>query len=157
MCGPAVTSASTPTTASRRSSSTVVAGLVRSALAKNPGGSRSASTLSPTASAVAGDTAASTTWFRCSVSVQKGSSPNVQCRKMYWPCAGRSSGGAAGRPGSGGGRRGPGEGRGVGPALPPREGTRGGEGGAGRVGEGAGGEEGARRGGGAAGAPAPRV
>src|SRR5205823_9639739 len=68
MCRSAVTTASTPTTASRRSSSTVVAGLVRSALPRNPGGSRSASTLSPTASAVTGDTAVSTTWFRRSVS-----------------------------------------------------------------------------------------
>ena len=82
MCLSAVTSASTPTTASRRNSSTVVAGLVRSALARNPGGNRSASTLSPTARAVAGETAASITAFRRSVSVQKGSSPNVQCRKM---------------------------------------------------------------------------
>src|SRR5205809_4512064 len=95
MCWSAVTSASSPTTASRRSSSTVVAGLVRSALARNPGGSRSASTLSPTASAVTGDTAVSTTWFRRSVSVQKGSSPNVQCRKMYWLCAGTVRGALA--------------------------------------------------------------
>src|SRR5207248_11671226 len=69
------------------SSSTVVAGLVRSAAARKPGGSRVASTLRPTASAVTGDTPVSITAFKCSVSVQNGSSPKVQCRKMYWPCA----------------------------------------------------------------------
>src|SRR3989442_766036 len=81
MCRSAVTWASTPTTASRRSSSTVVAGLVRSAPARKPGGRRAASTLRPTASAVAGDTPVSITWFKCSVSVQNGSFPHVRGRR----------------------------------------------------------------------------
>src|SRR6266704_5304320 len=103
MCRSAVTWASTPTTAYRRSSSTVVAGLVRSAPASKPGGSRAASTLRPTASAVAGDTPVSITWFKCSVSVQNGSSPKVQCRKMYRPCAGSFASGPATRSPAGGG------------------------------------------------------
>src|SRR6266700_6440744 len=103
MCRSAVTWASTPTTASRRSNSTVVAGLVRSAPARKPGGSRAASTLRPTASAVAGDTPVSITWFKCSVSVQNGSSPKVQCRKMYRPCAGSFASGPATRSPAGGG------------------------------------------------------
>src|SRR5437773_460297 len=66
MCRSAVTWASTPTTASRRSRSTVVAALVRSAPARKPGGSGAASTLRPSASAVAGDTPVSITSFKCS-------------------------------------------------------------------------------------------
>src|SRR6266513_1205035 len=105
MCRSAVTWASTPTTASRRSSSTVVAALVRSAPARKPGGSGAASTLRPSASAVAGDTPVSITSFKCSVSVQNGSSPKVQCRKMYWPCAGTFPGGPAMRSPPGGSGR----------------------------------------------------
>src|SRR3546814_17976131 len=63
-----------PTTASRLISASVVSGLVRLMLpswmpATTDGGSASASTFSPTASAVVGSTAAAMTSFMCSVSV----------------------------------------------------------------------------------------
>src|SRR5690348_15054435 len=74
------TVAFTPTTAPNLSSSTVVAGLWRSTCPAwiawiTAGGKVSASTLSPTASAVVGSTLFWMTVFMCSVSVQNFSSP----------------------------------------------------------------------------------
>ena len=79
-----------PTTAFILSSATVVAGLLRSTFSRIPGGNTSASTLSPTLSAVVGSTLFSTTSCRRSVSVQNCSLPKVSKRKMRWPSATRS-------------------------------------------------------------------
>jgi len=65
-----------PTTAFNFSSAAVVAGLDRSALARMPGGSASASTLRPTESAVIGSTVDTTSCMR-SWSVHFCSSPKV--------------------------------------------------------------------------------
>ena len=74
-----------PTTAPSLSSATVVAGSVRSAVSRVPGGKTSASTLRPTASAVCGLTAAWITSCILRVSVQKVSSPKVSKRKVSLP------------------------------------------------------------------------
>ena len=76
-----------PTTAFILSSATVVAGLLRSTFSRIPAGSTSASTLSPTLSAVVGSTLFSTTSCRRSLSVQSCSSPKVSKRKTRWPSA----------------------------------------------------------------------
>ena len=81
-----------PTTALSLSSATVVAGSVRLMLpfwmpATTAGGSASASTFNPTASAVVGSTAVRiTSWMR-KVSVHLASSPKVSKRKICWPSA----------------------------------------------------------------------
>ena len=85
-----------PTTALSFSRATVVAGLRRSTLpfwmpATTAAGSASASTLSPTDSAVTGSTAAAMTSCMRSVSVHSASSPKVSKRKICLPCACRSA------------------------------------------------------------------
>src|SRR5215204_4923549 len=71
-----------PTTALSLISSTVVAGLFKSRVTRKSGGSAAASTLRPTASAVAGLTDDWMTSCRRRVSVQNCSSPKVSNRKI---------------------------------------------------------------------------
>src|SRR5688500_12920785 len=86
---PAFTVPLTPTTASRRMSSTVTAGSSRftssaRSAAMIDSGSASTSIFSPRPSASTGFSCC-TTWCICSTSVQSLSSPNVSNRKIAWP------------------------------------------------------------------------
>src|SRR5262245_26041995 len=75
----------TPTTALSFKRATVVAGLLRSAVLRIPGGSASASTFSPPGRAVVGSTAWAMASWRRSLSVQNASFPKVSKRKICLP------------------------------------------------------------------------
>ena len=77
-----------PTMASSLSRATVVAGLLRSAVLRIPGGNASASTFNPTERAVVGSTDFAIASCRRRVSVQKVSFPKLSKRKMCLPFAG---------------------------------------------------------------------